>query len=156
MGRGGRGENKGAFPEPPHKPLCCPAWHKWKLRCLIFDLPSSVKLPQSQRICQMWGMCYTFNKKYYWYFYFCVIHGTLKSCNFPLWQISLTKLSLLALMTFVRHRRQQISLTARYSLDIHSVQNNQDEECVLPASSTTKLFQFNVSLKAIWGSNYSV
>ena len=121
MGRGGRGENKGAFPTPLHKPLRCPAWHKWKLRFLIFDLPSSVKLPQSQRICQMWGMCYTFNKKYYWYFYFCVIHDTLKSCNFHLWQISLTKLSLLALMPFVQHRRQQISLTARYSLDIHSI-----------------------------------
>ena len=60
-------------------------------------------------------MCYTFNKTYY----FCVIYGSLKSCNFHLWQISLTKLSLLALMTFLRHRRQQISLTARYSLDIH-------------------------------------
>ena len=109
-----------------------------------------------------------------------------KSCHR---QISLIKLSLslLALVTFVRHRRQQISLTARYSLEIHStpsppllnimpavascadtaeyscqhklitcVQNNQDEECVLPAISTTKLFQFDVNLKALWGSNYSV
>ena len=59
-------------------------------------------------------------QKYYWDYYFCVIYGTLKSCNFHQWQISLTKLSLLALMTFVRHRRQQISLTARYSLDIYS------------------------------------
>jgi hypothetical protein len=28
MGRGGLGENKGAFSTPPHKPLRCPAWHK--------------------------------------------------------------------------------------------------------------------------------
>ena len=81
----------------------------------FFDLPSSPEVPQSQCICQMCTMCDTFNKK------FASIVVLLRD----LWHFEKLQLSPITnlvpdIMTFVRHRGQQISFTARYSLNIHS------------------------------------